>query len=152
MLRLGGSESYWLDLLPNVALLVRPCSTRLMLSAQSHPDVLAAAEDKEMTDGERGAVVATVLAKLAIEDWEGVGDLDGAELDVSDANVEDLMAHWPAMEAWQRIYMAGVYEVEQEKNVSAPSPNGARGGAQATAQDAPKPAKSARKSSTDRKR
>jgi TRAP-type uncharacterized transport system substrate-binding protein len=94
---------------------------------------------------------AKAIATRAILEWEGVGDLDGAPVAVTPDGVDALLDIWPIFEAFQTAYVAKGLELEAEKNVSAPLPNGSLAGAMATAPIAKGTAPPARKSKTRRK-
>ena len=89
--------------------------------------------------------MAKALARRAVLDWEGVGDADGDPLPVSPEGIDALLDVWPVFEAFQTGYVAKGLMLEQEKNASAPSPNGPSAGATPTARPARKPARTARR-------
>ena len=59
--------------------------------------------------------------------------------------IDALLEIWPIFEAFQLAYVSKGLLLEQEKNVSAPSPNGPSAGASDTAKPARKPARTARR-------
>ncbi len=87
--------------------------------------------------------MARAVARLAILEWEGVGDAEGNPVDVSPEGIDALLDLWPAFEAFQAAYVAKGPLLELEKNASAPLPNGPAAGAKATARPARRPARSA---------
>jgi hypothetical protein len=77
--------------------------------------------------------------------WEGIGDADGKPIDPSPEAIDALLDVWPIFEAFQLTYVSKGLLLEQEKNVSAPSPNGPSAGATDTAKPARKRARTARR-------
>ena len=132
----------WLDLLPGVRLKLRPLTTALMVSARADPAVEAL--PPEATTEELALGMAKAVARLAVLDWEGVGDAEGNPVSVSPEGTDALLEIWPAFEAFQAAYVAKGLLLEQEKNASSPSPSGPTAGAKATARPARKPARTAR--------
>jgi len=131
----------WLDLLPGVRLKLRPLTTALMVSARADPVVEAL--PPEATTEELALAMAKAVARLAILEWEGVGDADGRPVGVTPEGIDALLEIWPAFEAFQGSYVAKGLLLEQEKNASSPSPTGRTAGAKATARRARKPAPTA---------
>lgn len=124
----------WLDLLPGVRLKLRPLTTALMVSARADPAVEAL--PPEATTEELALAMAKAVARLAILEWEGVGDAEGNPVGVSPEGIDALLEIWPAFEAFQAAYVAKGLLLEQEKNASASSPSGPTAGAKATARRA----------------
>ena len=144
MLRLDLARApAWLDLGHGVRLKLEPLSTALMIAARSDPAIEALPE--AASDETRSLVFAKAIARRAVLDWEGVGDADGAPLTVSPEAIDALLDIWPLFEAFQLGYVAKGLALEQEKNASAPSPNGPSAGASGTAKPARKPARTARR-------
>lgn len=140
------NEPRWHDLAPGVRVQLRPLTTALMVATRSDPEVEAVPDGT--SDEERALIFAKALARRAVLDWEGVGD---AELNVIAPNpqaIDALLDIWPIFEAFQLVYVSKGLLLEQEKNVSAPSPNGPSAGATATAWPARKAAKTARHGKT----
>ena len=131
----------WLDLLPGVRLKLRPLTTALMVSARADPAVEAL--PPEATTEELALAMAKAVARLAILEWEGVGDAEGNPVGVSPEGIDALLEIWPAFEVFQAAYVAKGLLLEQEKNASAPSPTGPTVGAKPTARPARKPARTA---------
>jgi hypothetical protein len=80
MLRLTLSRGpAWLDLGHGVRLLVEPLTTAVMLAARSDPAIVAAAATSESSSSNDylTRIVAKAVARLVVQDWEGVGDEDG---------------------------------------------------------------------------
>jgi hypothetical protein len=89
--------------------------------------------------------MAKAVARIAIKDWEGVGDADGNPVVVTPAGIDALLEVWPIFEAFQTRYVNSGFLLEQEKNVSALLPTGSSAGAQPTAKPAQGRARTARK-------
>jgi hypothetical protein len=136
MIRLDLSrEPRWLDLGHGVRLHVEPLTTALMAAARSDPAVTALPEG---ASNETIAVaMAKALARLVVLDWEGVGDEAGEPLRVTPEGIDALLDILPLFEAFQLRYVSKGLLLEQEKNVSALSPNGTSPGATGTAAPAP---------------
>ena len=135
------NEPRWHDLAPGVRVLLRPLTTALMVATRSDPDVEAVPDGT--SDEERALIFAKALARRAVLDWEGVGDAEGNVIDPSTAAIDALLDIWPIFEAFQLVYVSKGLLLEQEKNVSAPSPTGPSVGATATARPAQAPARTA---------
>ena len=150
MLKLDlSNEPTWQDLGHGVRVHLRPLTTALMVTARNDPAVQNLSEDA--TDEESALAFAKALARVAILDWEGVGDANSQPIDPSPEAIDALLDLWPLFEAFQTGYVAKGLLLEQEKNASAPLPNGSSAGARDTAKPAtlaraPQPsAKTARK-------
>jgi hypothetical protein len=131
-------EPAWLDLAPGVRVLVDPLTTALMMAARSDPGVEGLSETA--SDEDRALALGRALGRLAIRDWEGVGDADGAPIPASPEAITALLDLWPLFEAFQLRYVAKGLILEQEKNAFAPSPSGTSAGATDTAPPAQAPA------------
>lgn len=140
------NEPRWHDLAPGVRVQLRPLTTALMVTTRSDPEVEAVPDG--ISDEERALVFAKALARRAVLDWDGVGDADGNVIDPNPEAIDALLDIWPIFEAFQLVYVSKGLLLEQEKNVSAPSPTGPSVGAIATARPARKPAKTARRGKT----
>ena len=137
------AEPRWLDLCHGVRLHVAPLTTALMVAARSDP-VLEALPSTS-TDEERAIAFAKAIARIAVSDWEGVGDADGAPIHVTPAGINALLEVWPIFEAFQAIYVSNGLLLDAEKNASAPSPAGTSAGAIGIARPVRKPARTARR-------
>ena len=145
MLKLNlSNESTWLDLGHNVRLQLLPLTTGLMVAARNDPAISDLGEDA--SDEKSALVFAKALGRLAITDWEGVGDEKGDPMEVSPEGIDALLDVWPLFEAFQTDYVAGGLLLDQEKNVSSLLPSGPSAGAMDTARPARKSANPARKS------
>jgi len=133
----------WHDLAPGVRVQLRPLTTALMVASRSDPEV----EDlpEAASDEERALVFARALARRAVLAWEGIGDADGSAIDPTPAAIDALLDIWPIFEAFQLVYVSKGLLLEQEKNASAPSPNGPSAGANGTARPAKGRAQTARR-------
>lgn len=142
MIRLNLSNSpEWLELLSGLRLKVAPLTTALMVAARADPALsnlpeTATTEDMALT-------MAKAVARLAILDWEGVGDEGGAPLPLSPEGINALLEVWPVFEAFQAQYVAKALLLDAEKNASSPSLTGPSAGAKATARPAKVPASTA---------
>jgi hypothetical protein len=127
MIRLDLSrEPRWLDLGHDVRLRVAPLTTSLMAAARSDPPVTGLAEG---ASNETIAVtMAKALARLVVLEWEGVGDAAGEPVPVTPEGIEALLDILPLFEAFQLRYVSKGLLLEEEKNGSAPSPNGTSAG------------------------
>ncbi len=144
MLKLDlSNEPAWLDLGHGVRVNLRPLTTALMVAARNDPAVQGLSEDA--TDEESALVFAKALARVAILDWEGIGDADGNPIPVCPEAIGALLDLWPLFEAFQTGYVARGLLLEQEKNASSPLPAGSSVRATDTAKPVRKPARTARK-------
>ena len=144
MLRLDlTAEPRWLDLGYGVRLRLAPLTTALMVAARS--DDAVEALPATASDEERALVFAKAIARIAVSEWEGVGDADGNPVPVTPAGIDALLEVWPIFEAFQAAYVSKGLLLDAEKNSSAPSPIGTSAGATATAQPAARRARTARR-------
>ena len=142
MIRINLSpEPQWFELGHGVRLLLLPLTTALMVATRSDPAVQDL--DADASNDTRAAIFATVLARRAIVDWEGVGDADGIAIAVSPEGIDALLSLWPIFEAFNLLYVSRGMLLDAEKNASAPSPTGTSVGAIATAKPAKRSAKTA---------
>jgi len=142
------NEPEWLDLGYGVRVRLTPLTTAMMVAARSDPAIAALPE--EASDEESALVFAKALARNAIMNWEGVGDVDGHNIPVSNEAIDALLDVWPLFEAFQTKYVAKGLILDQEKNVSPPLPTGSSAGAGTIAAPAKASAKPARKKPTRR--
>ena len=131
----------WHDLVPGVGMQLRPLTTALMVATRADPAVEAVPE--AACDEERALAFAKALARRAVLAWEGIGDGAGNPIDPSPAAIDAALDVWPLFEAFQLTYVSRGLLLEQEKNVSPPSPTGPSAGASATARHAKAPARTA---------
>uniref|UniRef100_UPI0035B398EA hypothetical protein n=1 Tax=Paenirhodobacter enshiensis TaxID=1105367 RepID=UPI0035B398EA len=141
----------WFDLGHGVRLQVDPV-TALIVSAARQDAEVQSLDPASVSQEQLGIAMSRAIARRVIRDWEGVGDADGAALPVSDGAVDALLDVWELFERFQALVIAPAMLVDQEKNVSAPSPNGTTAAAKTTAAPAKGAAKRARRKSTPRKR
>lgn len=135
MLRLDLSNApHWLELMPELRVHLTPLTTALMVAARNDHGVTALSD--KASDEQRALVFAKAIARIAILDWEGVGDVDGHTIPVSPEGIDALLDIYPVFEAFQLRYVSKGLLMDAEKNVSAPLPNGSSAGAQATARPA----------------
>jgi len=133
----------WHDLARGVRVQLRPLTTALMVASRSAPEVENLPE--AASDEERALVFAKALARRAVLAWEGIGDADGNLIEPTPEAIDALLDIWPIFEAFQLTYVSKALLLEQEKNVSAPLPNGPTAGASATATPAQGRARTARR-------
>jgi len=142
MIRLNlSSQPEWLDLAPGLRLKLAPLTTALMVAARADPDL--AAQPEGATQEELALAMAKAVARLAILDWEGVGDETGTPMPVTPEGIDALLDIWPVFEAFQTRYVARGLILDAEKNASAPSPTGPSVGAKVIAPPATAPAPTA---------
>ena len=108
-----------IDLLPGVRIKVRPFTTALFFAAQTAMAKAPAADavEAELVDAIRGLAFIKALARLAIFEWEGVGDAKGNEAKVEPEAIDALMDIWQAAAAFERLYARPLSEMDAEKNV-----------------------------------
>ena len=152
MLRLNlTNEAQWLDLGHGVEILVAPMTTALMMAARKEAQgQIAVPEDAELSDEgfDTDAIalaMAKAVARIAIQDWKGVGDDNGFSVPVSAEGIDALLDIWPIFEAFQTKYVARAMILDAEKNASPPLPTGSSAGAGTIAKPARAPAQTARK-------
>jgi len=122
MLRLRlSTEPEWLDLGHGVRLFVEPLTTAVMLAARIDPAILAVTQVAEGEDSpsndDLARIVAKAVARIVVQDWEGVGDAEGKPLSVTQDGIDALLEIWPIFEAFQTRYIAGALILDAEKNV-----------------------------------
>ena len=136
----------WFDLGHGVRVLVAPMSTAVMIAARRDPQIAALGDSMEtLNNDDLALVMAKAVARIAITDWEGVGDAEGKPVSVTPEHIDALLEVWPLFEAFQTKYVNSGFLLEQEKNVSAPLPTGSSAGAQPIAKPARGRARTARK-------
>lgn len=119
-------EPWWLDLGHGVRVHVRPCTTALVMAARAavargaDPGIAEPSLDIPIDAvakmGERTAAFVKALARLAVDDWEGVGDAKGKPAKVTPDGVAALMDLWPLAEAFERQYLGPALLLDAEKN------------------------------------
>lgn len=110
-------EPHWLDLGHGVRLHVRPCTAALMMAARAAAQraVTSSASDTEAA-GIRTAALIKALARLAVLDWEGIGDAAGHAAPPTPEGVDALLDLWPMVEAFERLYLGPALLLDNEKN------------------------------------
>ena len=152
MLRLNLThEAQWLDLGHGVEILVAPMTTALMMAARKEAQeqiTLPDAPDADASDLDTDGIalaMAKAVARIAIQDWKGVGDDNGFSVPVTSEGIDALLDIWPIFEAFQTKYVARAMILDAEKNASPPLPTGSSAGAQSTAKPAKGRARTARR-------
>lgn len=144
MLRLDLSAApKWLDLGSGLRLQVLPVTTAIMVAARNDPAVEALSDTASKE--EQALVMAKAVARRVLTGWEGVGDASGNPVPVTPEGIDALLDIWPIFEAFQTRILAPHLMLEQEKNVSSPSPTGTSAGATPTAKPAKARARTARR-------
>lgn len=133
----------WHDLAPGVRVQLRPLTTAVMVATRSDPVVESL--PGEASDEERAVAFAKALARRAVLAWEGIGGADGNAIEPNPEAIDALLDVWPIFEAFQLTYVSKGLLLEQEKNASAPLPNGPSAGATDTAKPAKRRARTARR-------
>ena len=134
-------EPQWLDLGHGVRLKLLSLTTALMVATRSDTAVQVLYPNSR--NDARAAIFAAALARRAVVDWEGVGDVDGNPLPVTPEGIDALLGLWPIFEAFNLLYVSRGMLLDAEKNGSAPSPTGTSVGATATARPAKRNARTA---------
>jgi len=132
-------EPHWLDLGHGVRLQVRPCTTALMMAARAEAQrAVTSSESDGEAAGIRTAALIKALARLAVLDWDGVGDAAGSAVPVTLENVEALMDLWPIASAFESAYLGPALLLDAEKNASGLAPSGTSAAGPSTAAAAPR--------------
>lgn len=110
-------EPHWLDLGHGVRAHVRPCTTAVMMAARAEVQraAISSASDTEAA-GIRTAALIKSLARLAVLDWEGIGDAAGSVAPVTAESVDALMDLWPIASAFESAYLGPALLLDAEKN------------------------------------
>ena len=99
MIRLDLSATpEWLDLGHGVQLRVAPITTSLMTRAREEP--ILAELPEAASPNARGIALAKALARVAVDDWVGVYDEDGAPAALSPETLDALLEIVPIFEAF----------------------------------------------------
>lgn len=110
-------EPFWIDLLPGVRIQVRPVSVGTMLLARAVAgEALKNAGEQEDGTIKAGEAFTRSLARSGIVAWEGIGDAEGVPVEPSPERIEQLLDHWPAFDAIDRLYVAPALTQDAEKN------------------------------------
>ena len=118
-------EPHWLDLGHGVRVHVRPCTTALMMAARAEAHhSIAPSQNETLAAGERTLALVKALGRLSVQEWEGVGDGDGAPLPLTLEGIDALLDLWPMAEAFERLYLGPALLLDAEKNAFVPAPNG----------------------------
>ena len=108
---------HWLDLGHGVRVHVRPCTTALMMSARAEAQRGASSRASDIeAAGIRTTALIKALARLAVLDWEGIGDAAGSAAPVTPESVDTLMDLWPIASAFESAYLGPALLLDAEKN------------------------------------
>lgn len=121
MLKLDSTsqDPFWLDLLPGVRLQVRPVTVAAMLLARAAAaEALRAKGDEDDVTNtvNAGAAFTRSLARTGILGWEGIGDAAGLPVEPAPERIDQLLEHWPAFDAIDRLYVGPAIMQDAEKN------------------------------------
>lgn len=145
MLRLDLSkEPRWHDMGGGVRFKLAPLTTGVLAAARIDPAMEALGQ--HATPDEHAMAFAKAVGRIAILDWEGVGDGDGVPVAPKPEYIDAVLDLWPIFQAFQIGYISKGLVLAEEGNGSAPSPNGTSAAARRTAKPARDAAKNARKS------
>lgn len=126
MLRLNLNTSpAWIDLWPGVRVKVLPITSALIAEAVRSLTGLAPEAGPEV----RFVHFTTAVARLAIVEWEGIGDIEGAPIDPTPEGISALMDIHQLNQAFRDLYVSKGFLLSAEKNVLSPLPNGTSVGA-----------------------
>ena len=110
-------DPFWLDLLPGVRLQVRPVSVAAMLLARAAAgDALKANDGQDDGTVRAGEAFTRALARSGVVGGEGIGDAAGQPIETSPERVDQLLDHWPAFDAFDRLYVGPALAQDAEKN------------------------------------
>lgn len=150
-------EPFWLKLSCGIELRCLPLDTALLASARARAarrlrellehvrDVQEAGgkvvglpdlDDPDRFVGQMRFLEAQAVAEMGVVDWQGVGDAKGAVLPFDKTLLPKLMRHGRVAEEFVDKYTAPYTRLEQEKNASAPAPDGTSAAGTPTASDA----------------
>lgn len=116
MIRLNlKKEPHWLDLGMGVRVLVAPFTAALMSAATTSPSLRKLHADA--TSDLRFYTLSVELAKLAILEWDGVGDDEGQPAEVTPEGIVALMDIYVLARAFAAEYVTRGLLVSAEKNV-----------------------------------
>lgn len=124
-------DAEWIDLPRGVRVKVAPITTGMIFAARRDPALaeVLPSEDQELI----ALVMGQSIARIAITEWDGVGDADGNPIDPTPEAITELMNIWPICKAFMRRCVDPVFDAEAEKKDCAPSPSGSSEGARDTA-------------------
>ena len=137
----------WIDLGNGVKVECQPYTTLMTLAAREDP-ALRDIDPENASQSRLAYGSGVAIARLAISDWDGVGDEDGNPVDPTPETVEKLMAIPQFYDAFFAKYLVPALVLDAEKNGSTPSPDGTTAGAPDTVKRARKSATNARKRKT----
>lgn len=141
----------WLEIAPGVRFFVSPCSSTVMGLARES-ERLQALVESDAGNTELSVALAKEIGFLTIREWEGVVDPNDNPLPVNEQTISAALDVPLIFQVFQTEQVASGLRLDDEKNGSAPSPNGTSAVATNTARRARPAAKSAPAKSTSRKR
>lgn len=115
MIRLNlKKEPYWLDVHPGVRVQVAPFTSAMLSAASTSAALRELPADADVDH--RFLVLSIEVAKLAILDWEGVGDDAGEVVPVSPDGIAALMDIYQIARAFMAEYVTRGLLWSAEKN------------------------------------
>jgi hypothetical protein len=143
MIRLGTKrEPVWLELGNGVRVRLRPFTAVAEMAAQrvAHAYLAGVPAGQEADPDAFQEAWYVELGRRAIDAWEGVLDQDGEPAPCEPDLVEQLLRNFTGMCVnFKHEWIMRVVVLGEEKNVSAPSPNGTSATGPSTVQDAAAP-------------
>ena len=116
MIRLNlKKEPFWIDLTEGVRVLVAPFTSSILSAASTSPAMRELPQDAGVDH--RFFVLSIEVAKLAILEWEGVGDDAGEPVEPTPEGIAALMDIYVFARAFARDYVTRGLLVSAEKNV-----------------------------------
>jgi hypothetical protein len=120
---------------PAVTITVRPIALAGIIIAREAASqaqvALLAGNDDEATNGDLIGVAnvafTKALARWAINAWDGIGDNDGNAIEPTPDNIDAALDVFPIYQAFDNLYSTPALLGLDEKNASAPSPDGNTG-------------------------
>ena len=115
-------EPHWIGLGGAVRVKVRPCTSALFVAAHSSPELIKLAADASLDL--RWTLLVAAIAKIAILEWEGIGDEAGIAVPPGDEAISALMDIYPISQAFGALYLTPYLTMTKEKKESPLLPNG----------------------------
>jgi hypothetical protein len=99
-----------------VRIRVRPCTTALVMAARA--SMITGGEGDD--DNARGAAMLKATARVAIVDWEGIGDAAGAPISPTPERIDALLDLYPAFRAFETGYFLPALVLDRGISPSSP--------------------------------